>query len=189
MKEPQTQSNTPLRAFSVRSLHAAISMHRAHEPNETLARRLEKHVYNYCIERAKQPPLLRDSIPRNWESPMFRSMYKHKVLHVAETLRKFPIVLDNLAAKVWSAKQVPHLRPWVVNPTLWMPIFHQLAKRNYIRRQALYADQDDESPPNGAPCPRCKSRKTDYYQLQTRSADESMTSYFTCMDCDKRWKI
>jgi transcription elongation factor S-II len=39
-------------------------------------------------------------------------------------------------------------------------------------------------------CSGCK-RKTncDYYQQQTRSADEPMTTFVTCLECDKRWKF
>ncbi len=36
-------------------------------------------------------------------------------------------------------------------------------------------------------CKKCKSEKTWSYQLQTRSADEPMTSFITCVDCGKRW--
>jgi transcription elongation factor S-II len=28
-----------------------------------------------------------------------------------------------------------------------------------------------------------------YYQLQTRSADEPMTTFVTCVNCDNRWKF
>ncbi len=37
-------------------------------------------------------------------------------------------------------------------------------------------------------CIRCGSNKTYYYQLQTRSADEGMTTFYTCAECGKRWK-
>lgn len=38
-------------------------------------------------------------------------------------------------------------------------------------------------------CGRCKARKCTYYQLQTRSADEPMTTFVTCTQCDNRWKF
>ncbi|KAK3273922.1 hypothetical protein CYMTET_9676 [Cymbomonas tetramitiformis] len=38
-------------------------------------------------------------------------------------------------------------------------------------------------------CGRCKQRKTTFYQLQTRSADEPMTTFVTCVNCDNRWKF
>lgn len=38
-------------------------------------------------------------------------------------------------------------------------------------------------------CGRCKTYKTTYYQLQTRSADEPLTTFVTCTNCDNRWKF
>ncbi|KAJ2821302.1 transcription elongation factor TFIIS, partial [Coemansia furcata] len=38
-------------------------------------------------------------------------------------------------------------------------------------------------------CGRCKGRKCTYYQMQTRSADEPMTTFVTCTICDNRWKF
>ena len=37
-------------------------------------------------------------------------------------------------------------------------------------------------------CNRCKSKKTTYYQMQIRSADEPMTTFVTCTNCNLRWK-
>ncbi|KAK8925630.1 hypothetical protein KSP39_PZI018609 [Platanthera zijinensis] len=38
-------------------------------------------------------------------------------------------------------------------------------------------------------CGRCGQRKCTYYQLQTRSADEPMTTFVTCVNCNKHWKF
>lgn len=38
-------------------------------------------------------------------------------------------------------------------------------------------------------CGKCHQRKTTYYQMQTRSADEPMTTFVTCVNCDNRWKF
>ena len=37
-------------------------------------------------------------------------------------------------------------------------------------------------------CPKCKSKKTSYFQLQCRSADEPMTNFCNCI-CGHRWKF
>lgn len=38
-------------------------------------------------------------------------------------------------------------------------------------------------------CGKCKQRKTKYFQMQTRSADEPMTTFVTCLVCNNRWKF
>ena len=37
-------------------------------------------------------------------------------------------------------------------------------------------------------CRACKSTNVEHQQKQTRSADEGMTIFLHCKDCDKRWK-
>lgn len=37
-------------------------------------------------------------------------------------------------------------------------------------------------------CGHCKNTQCAYYQLQTRSADEPMTTFIRCLKCGKRWK-
>jgi transcription elongation factor S-II len=38
-------------------------------------------------------------------------------------------------------------------------------------------------------CGRCHKRECTYYELQTRSADEPMTKFITCINCGSHWKI
>lgn len=37
-------------------------------------------------------------------------------------------------------------------------------------------------------CSRCKSKKVSKMELQTRSSDESATTFYRCVNCQKRWK-
>lgn len=37
-------------------------------------------------------------------------------------------------------------------------------------------------------CTRCKGTKTSHYSMQTRSSDEPMTVFVTCLTCRKRWR-
>ena len=37
-------------------------------------------------------------------------------------------------------------------------------------------------------CRKCKSKRTTYYQMQTRGADEPMTNFVSCMDCSYNFK-
>lgn len=38
-------------------------------------------------------------------------------------------------------------------------------------------------------CGKCRQRKCTYYQMQTRSADEPMTTFVSCVNCGNRWKF
>ena len=51
----------------------------------------------------------------------------------------------------------------------------------------MYEDKQ-ESMTDQFKCARCKQRKCTYYELQTRSADEGMTIFITCIICGHRWR-
>lgn len=38
-------------------------------------------------------------------------------------------------------------------------------------------------------CGKCKKRNCTYNQVQTRSADEPMTTFVLCIECGNRWKF
>lgn len=61
-----------------------------------------------------------------------------------------------------------------------------------IKDKALF-DCERGGPPKATTdqfkCGRCGQRKTTYYQLQTRSADEPMTTFVTCVNCNNHWKF
>lgn len=61
-----------------------------------------------------------------------------------------------------------------------------------IKEKALF-NSELGGPPKASTdkfkCGRCGKNQTTYYQMQTRSADEPMTTYVTCVNCDNRWKF
>lgn len=61
-----------------------------------------------------------------------------------------------------------------------------------IEEKALF-DCERGAPPKETTdqfrCGRCGQRKCTYYQMQTRSADEPMTTYVTCVNCNNHWKF
>lgn len=65
-------------------------------------------------------------------------------------------------------------------------------ENHQIKERALF-DCERGGPPKATTdqfkCGRCGQRKTTYYQLQTRSADEPMTTFVTCVNCNNHWKF
>lgn len=61
-----------------------------------------------------------------------------------------------------------------------------------IKEKALFECERGGPPQastNQFKCGRCGKHETTYYQLQTRSADEPMTTFVTCVNCNNRWKF
>ncbi|KAJ8905474.1 hypothetical protein NDN08_001981 [Rhodosorus marinus] len=61
-------------------------------------------------------------------------------------------------------------------------------EKNNMREAQLYNPNKHAATTDLFKCGKCKQRKCTYYQLQTRSADEPLTSFVTCMVCNNRWK-
>jgi transcription factor S len=61
---------------------------------------------------------------------------------------------------------------------------HKLMYMTQIKEE----DGSAQNPVTTVVCPRCKHNKAEYFQLQTRSADEPATTFYQCMKCGKRWR-
>jgi DNA-directed RNA polymerase subunit M/transcription elongation factor TFIIS len=76
----------------------------------------------------------------------------------------------------------------------------EFKNENFIDQQET---RNIEEPPKSRPgihtCYKClndktkqkdedRGKRTWYYELQTRSCDEPMTCFITCLDCGNRWK-
>lgn len=68
-----------------------------------------------------------------------------------------------------------------------MKRFRQECAKEGIREAQVAKNQGTET--NLFKCGKCGKRKTTYTQLQTRSADEPMTTFVLCLDCGNRWKV
>ena len=72
-----------------------------------------------------------------------------------------------------------------MDPDRWSDVFERVAYKA-LRKQLTV---DAESAPDGAfTCSKCRSKKTTFYEMQTRSADEPMTLFIQCLSCGSRWK-
>lgn len=99
-------------------------------------------------------------------------------------------------------KTNPHLRQSLLNGQLTPERFIQLSIEEMASEERRQADaviqkenlqksqaaRDTAAETDMFQCGKCKQRKCKYFQLQTRSADEPMTTYVTCMNCNNRWK-
>merc|ERR1712139_642147 len=70
------------------------------------------------------------------------------------------------------------------------------AERAKLRKYSMEEIQSDWALKNGQQritgmftCGKCKGVKTTYFQMQTRSSDEPMTTFVTCLSCNNRWKF
>ena len=60
-----------------------------------------------------------------------------------------------------------------------------------IERYFITANEQTQRSKNtyGVNCPNCKSNNIFMQAKQTRSADETKTKFYTCLDCNYTWKL
>ena len=144
---------------------------------------LEKAIFNWAVCRVRD---IRE-IP-TWENHTFRESYKNRLTAILWHLKNPNC---DLVARVNGGEiksyTIPHMKPhemWRHGPSA--VVREELRVRSEFLRSRNAAE--DEAYCGMFKCGRCKSMKTTYYQMQTRSADEPMTNFVTCINCGKRWK-
>ncbi|CAG8506415.1 1894_t:CDS:2 [Scutellospora calospora] len=99
-------------------------------------------------------------------------------------------------------KKNPGLRKRVVDGELQVQNFCTMSKEdmaseekkardNEIRQENLFKARGAgpaQAETDMFLCGKCRNRKCTYYQMQTRSADEPMTTFVTCTVCNNHWK-
>jgi len=140
-----------------------------------LGGKLEKHIYNYAIVQAKYK-----GIPRNWDCKLFRFTYISKVRGLRFNMQNNATLLQRVLRKDVKLKVLTNMTPQEMNPEMYA---------NIKSRAVIYETVLSATLPDGAfTCGRCKTKKTTYYELQTRCADEPMTAFITCHQCGTHWK-
>jgi transcription elongation factor S-II len=150
-------------------------------PSDPVPFNMEKSVFNWSIREIKN----RSGVPA-WENPLFKWLYKSKFLSIKYNMETSDLTERILSGEIKS-RFVASLNSTGMNPNGR----HAQAIRAREEKQAkLFAkNKMDEDFSGTFKCGKCKSMKTTYYQMQTRSADEPMTTFVTCMNCQKRWKF
>jgi len=152
--------------------------------NEIQAKDLEIGIYNYSIDYATH-----HQIPLSWACDLFKEIYLAKVKSVYTNLsNKYSIKNKRLLKRLQDKEFMPHelaeFRPENLYPEIWKDIID----RELMRTKAAYEPQATAMTDRYT-CGKCKKNRCSYYELQTRSADEPMTMFITCLHCGHRWKM
>lgn len=164
----------------------------------------EKNVYNWTINHTKKCAGVENKNKFNfrtgkfqfegtsgrhevsWDNMYFKMNYKIKLMHLLAEFNRCPELVQRFKSGELKVNKMSSYEADILNPAgKYAVTKFDRKKRDLDREKAAVADENY----NGIfKCNKCKSKKTTYYQLQTRSADEPMTTYVTCNGCGHRWK-
>lgn len=134
---------------------------------------LEKAVFNNAIRRCKF-----NTIPCCWGNIAFSESYKSSALAI---IRNPEPVLSCINAGI-SESDIVMKTPQEIRPDIWKELVENKKERDsaYGARPAANTSMYR--------CRKCQSKECHYFGLQTRSGDEPMTIFVTCLNCGNRWR-
>jgi transcription elongation factor S-II len=147
--------------------------------DEKYAKNLEVAIFNWTVRRVAKNP--------SWENRIFKEMYKARFMELKRALND-PALRDRISQKQVKMKDLVVMTPDQLMPKGPMAIAMMSARQKELEIETIKA-KNDEAYEGIFLCRKCGSKKTTYHQLQTRSADEPMTTYVQCKNCDNRWKF
>ena len=147
--------------------------------NDVIVINMEKGIFNLTIEICKS-----NNFALKWSDSNFLKIYSTNARKILANISYTPNNKD-FKQKIINGTYDPYKICRFTKEQMY-PEFWQAVKDASILE---FLKKPSEKPDGMIKCRKCKSMKTDYYQLQTRSADEPMTTYVTCHNCEHRWKF
>jgi len=144
---------------------------------DTLCVNLEKSIFNHTVRNIDEP---------SWENKWFSNIYKHKFLQIQYNMLKSPTLKQKIINKDLKTRDVVELKLQHLCPG--GPTDKTIEDRIVKDLRKAYLAKENQNQEGFFTCNRCKTKKTTYYQLQTRSADEPMTTFVSCLNCGRNWK-
>ena len=144
---------------------------------------LESSIYNGAIKRAKT-----QRIVRSWTYPLFVHTYSMHARHIASNFSNKSYVgntelFERFKNGEIQIQDLSKMDQYELNPTRWKTQFD-----NQQMREKRQLEGDRSMATDMFLCKRCGKRECTYYEMQTRSADEPMTIFITCLACGKHWR-
>jgi len=142
---------------------------------------LEEAILHVVCEQA-----IKENIEIDWNNRVFWNMYRSRAISFYEYMRRGVDIdwLAKLKEGEITHRQFAEMNAVDLCPSMWKSSIEKIIESE----KKLYAKNE-----NAAIfmwCSACKKKtKCDYYQMQTRSADEPMTTFVTCLECSRRWKF
>lgn len=114
--------------------------------------------------------------------------YRNKMRSLYMYLKdpKNPTLRSQVVLKKISSERLRTMKPQEMANDELKKHMEELEKQNLFNAQSA---QEQRATTDRFTCGKCKQKKVSYYQLQTRSADEPLTTFCTCEACGNRWKF
>ena len=146
--------------------------------SKKLAGNVEKSIYNFSIKEAD-----RKNVVRKWDNTFFVQIYTDRLRSIYFNIKNNKNFLDQIISKQIRSAELAHMTHQEMDPERWDELIKTKMERDKNRYEAKQTTTSDMK------CFKCNKNECTYYQMQTRSADEPMTTFVTCQHCGARWRF
>lgn len=131
------------------------------------AKLIEQSIYNFSTEY----------IEINDIEFMFESIYNEKVNEIYKLLtnKDSNYLIDNINKNKFDLIKIAFMRPDELNPNKYEKIIE--------KHDTESNTQKNQTTSSTRKCSKCKAKKVQITQKQTRSADEPATEFVECKEC------
>lgn len=144
--------------------------------DESTSKIIEKGFYDFTKQYCES---------NNSNIVMARAIYKDAMKNFIYNCKQDHQTIRNLKKKIIQKEFNPYdfafLRPEELDEDLWMKII--------LRKNTSEEKLNNLPTINWRACKNCKSIEYSYFQLQTRSSDEPMTTFYICKKCNKVYRV
>ena len=139
---------------------------------------LEKAIFEFTINEAKSK-----NVFNQWNNALFVQIYIDKLRSFFLNIVNNPAFLSSILNEEIFIKEAVFMTHQEINPQRWK----SLIDKKVAKDKCMY-ETKLESSTDTFRCRKCQGNHCSYFLIQTRSADEPMTTFVTCLDCGNRWK-
>jgi transcription elongation factor S-II len=137
---------------------------------------LEKGIFNYTLKEADQRKIV-----KKWDNKFFVQIYLSHLRSILNNLNEK--MINEVKSGLIKSHTIAFMTHQELDHDRWAPLIDAKSKRDKNKFETNLAAATDTFT-----CRKCHKNQCTYYQMQTRSADEPMTTFVTCIPCGNRWK-
>ena len=143
-----------------------------------ITRDIEKSIVNYTVNQLTNIYKKKEFL---WSDITTRRLYLRKYRQIKYNIHA---LLELISRNQLKPIEVANIHPHKIRPDIWNVYYDALKLKE---ANTMLEDGEDDQFEGLLICDQCKSKKTRYVTLQTRSSDEPTTIYARCLNCSHRW--
>jgi transcription elongation factor S-II len=151
--------------------------------SELEAKDLEIGIFNATIDYANSL-----KIQLTWSCPLLIETYINISRSVFSNLKNDSYIKNSdLITRLNKRDFLPHNLAYMSCEDIFPERWKSIIEKQKLKFKAAY-EIKQVSMSDSIRCSRCRNNKITYYETQCRSADEPMTTFYSCLTCSHRWK-